>query len=80
MQVHMMSGVSVSTHDCGMFMIDPGRNRLYLEESVHHLLKVEEHSQWKVTGVVLLLDAGVVGGAALGELGKMRTWMASCSP
>lgn len=48
--------------ECGMFMIDPGQDCWYLEEPVYHLLKAEEQSQWKVTGVVLLLGAGVADG------------------
>lgn len=78
MWIHRLAGLRISMNDCGMFI---GQNRSYLDESVRHLLKVEEQmrSQWKVTVVVLLLDAGVIGGRALGDLGKMRTWIVSWS-
>lgn len=60
---------------------DSEQDRSCSDESVQHLLEVEEptESQWKVTVAVLLLDAGAVGGGALGALGKIRTWMASWS-
>lgn len=79
MRVHTLPVLTASA-DCGMFMIDPRQDRRYFGEPVYHLLKVEEQSQWKVTGAVLLLDASVVGAGAMGDLGKMRSWMASWSP
>lgn len=58
---NMLSGLSEWTDDCGMFPIDPGQNRPYLEDSVPHLLKggeaesVESYRSCVVVGCRCLL-------------------------